>query len=728
MSTRPQTNGADHQRWGADPATWEHFFRLTTHLLPVVSNPHSPISPFSKLPEANKGKVPTDYNRHRQIRGIQGWQKKGSTPVLIEKFMAEPDYGICIATHFVRGMDVDITDPDVSAVIERLADKHFGPCPKRHRDNSLKFLAAFSLSGTHKKRLLKIGNGRVEFLANGQQFIAAGTHQSGARYDWGDKLPETFPLVTLGALDAFWTELETLYPPPLRTKPAKTKCSKPAADAREKITYEPSVETTEILEPDVGGNDDDDDDRIVEGERNTYLFAEARRMCERGFDEPTIEAHIHELNRKCVPPIFGDEIASLVSSAIKRCRADAEKMKQEFAVVLEEEQPPAVVKSGLLRVEPMSVATLKSVPPEPEIIVESLLLMDACGFVAPGGTGKTTLAIHEAVHIILGRNLWGRRVIKPGGVVFLTAEDSKLIVETRVAHICKALELSDAELAIVAGGFYIEDLSMIGARLVGSNPKTGAIQATKLVSEIVERYSRLNISLVHLDPASLLGPGEQSGNDGMAELMRAARCIAAGLRAACQIVHHVAQVVARSGIQDQYAARGGTAFADNSRGQRQLVRIAERGYEFRGKKYRIPDTVSDDDLERGRVLAILVHKLSYVELDSRPIFVLRSGFGFRQFECEAAAAKVERSMEEDIEVIAGFVQRELLNKRPHSRDSLEGTASQYGMTQNKARGLIKIALERGVLIYVDRPQKGGLQKYLAVAEEVSDDLQTSHPS
>jgi hypothetical protein len=748
------SNGADLQRWGADPATWEHFFRLTTHLLPVVSNPHSPISPFSKLPEANKGKVPTDYNRRRQIRGILGWQSKGSTPALIRKFMAEPDYGICIATHLVRGMDVDITDPEISADIERAVDSHFGWCPKRRRGNSLKFLAAFTLPGKHKKRLLKIAGGRVEFLANGQQFIAAGTHQSGARYDWGDKLPEAFPAVTRAALDAFWTELETRYPPPLKTKPAKTQRIKGAAKADGKSAPEPhglspSTESRRSSSPEAVPSDDaniavdsDDDDEgpVIEGDRNTYLFGEARKMCERGHDESIVQAHVHKLNQECIPPLFGDEIASIVASAIKTSRTKAQAMKREYESVSErppnkdaptpedEDAPsPAAIRS-VLRVEPLTLAMLKAAPPDPEVIVENLLLMDACGSVSPGGVGKTTLAIYEGVHIILGRPLWGRRIVKPGRVVFITAEDSERIVRTRLIQICRALHLSDAELEIVADGFYIEDLSMTGGRLVGVNPKTGAVQPTLLVADIIARYRDLNVSLVHLDPASLLGPGEQSGNDGMSELMRAARQIAAALRAACQIVHHVAQVVARSGIQDQYAGRGGTAFADNSRGQRQLVRIKQRGYEFDDRRYRIPDEVTDGQLADGDVLAILVHKLSYVKRDPRPIFIVRNGFGFRQFECEAAAAKVERTMEEDIEVITGFVQRELLSKKPHSRDSLEGTASQYGMTQNKARGLIKIALERGVLIYVDRPQKGGLQRYLTVAEEVPDDLQTSNPS
>jgi hypothetical protein len=380
-------------------------------------------------------------------------------------------------------------------------------------------------------------------------------------------------------------------------------------------------------------------------------------------------------------------------------------------------------KAGLLHVQPVLLAALLCAPPEPEIIVESLLLMDACGFVAPGGTGKTTLAIHEAIHIILGRPLWGRQVFKPGRVLFLTAEDSRQIVTTRLNHICKALELTPAEFECVADGFYIEDLSMIGARLVGSNPKTGVIQATKLVSEIVERYRGLNVSLVHLDPASLLGPGEQSGNDGMAELMRAARRIAGEVRAACQIVHHVAQAVARNGIQDQYAGRGGTAFADNSRGQRQLVRVKERSYEFDGRRYRMPDEITDEHMAEGDVLAILVHKLSYVKLDPRPIFVLRRGYGFTQFEATAAAAKVHRTVDEQTQMLVGFIEHELANGVTHSIKSVETSSEEIGLSQMRIRSLITVGLERRVFAWQESTQKGGKQRYLIVPEALAEDLQ-----
>lgn len=400
-------------------------------------------------------------------------------------------------------------------------------------------------------------------------------------------------------------------------------------------------------------------------------------------------------------------------------------MSGEYEVL--PELPPAIEsrnpepKRTILRVKPVDLDALTGTPPPPDVIVENLLLMDACGFVAPGGTGKTTLAIFEAIHIILGRPLWGRQICKPGRVLFLTAEDSRQIVETRLNLICKSLDLTAIDLSIVADGFYIEDLSMVGMRLVGTAPD-GAIRATKLVADIVGQYRDLDVSLVHLDPASLLGPGEQSGNDGMSELMRAARQIAGDVRAACQIVHHVAQVVARNGIQDQYAGRGGTAFADNSRGQRQLVRIKERAYEFDGRRYRMPDEITDDHLTEGDVLAILVHKLSYVKLDPRPIFILRRGYGFTQFEAGATAGKVTRTVDEETQVLVGFLTRQHAAGVTHSARSLGTLSVEIGLGQKRIRDLVNAGLDQGVFEWSARTKSGGKQRHLVVAEELPNDL------
>jgi regulatory protein RepA len=270
---------------------------------------------------------------------------------------------------------------------------------------------------------------------------------------------------------------------------------------------------------------------------------------------------------------------------------------------------------------------LTGVPYRAPMIIEGYLPQDAGGDVAPGGTGKSTLMIYEAVHVILGLELYGRRIERQGGALFITAEDNRATVFGRLNDICRAMCLTPKQLKTVREGFHVEDVSAMPAKLVRAN-SYGA-EREPFCDEIVEKYAEENLAMVVLDPVSLLGPGETSGNDGMAELMRTARMLAQELGAAVRLVHHVSQQVARSETRDQYAGRGGTAFADNSRGNRQITVQRKRKFEHEGGSYELPPEVRDEDIAKGRVIAIFVHKISYHERDNTPIVVVRKGFAYK---------------------------------------------------------------------------------------------------
>lgn len=196
------------QHWGATPDDWAilaDLAGLTSDLLPVVSNPGARIDPDSKL--KSLGKIPSLYNAAGMAVGLAKWPEKRSTARDITRWQEQPDYGICIITRTVRALDVDIEDPEVSRQVWDIVVEKLGDLPCRYRGDSGKLLLALQLPGTFSKRILKTEHGNIEFLATGQQFIAAGTHPKGARYEWTGGTPEDFPEVSLEAFEACWAEL-----------------------------------------------------------------------------------------------------------------------------------------------------------------------------------------------------------------------------------------------------------------------------------------------------------------------------------------------------------------------------------------------------------------------------------------------------------------------------------------------------------------------------------------
>lgn len=192
------------KRYGATSDDWLNLdlLGLTTDLLPVVSNPNSPISSKSSLRQL--GKVPSLYNKDRQIVGIQNWTQKKSTSKDIEKWMKEPDYGICIQTRYVRALDIDIEDKALAGkIIIWLTECFNKKIPYRFRRNSGKALFAFAICGEFPKRIMKVEGGIIEFLGHGQQFVAIGQHPSGACYEGLENVQE-FPEIKIEEFNTLW--------------------------------------------------------------------------------------------------------------------------------------------------------------------------------------------------------------------------------------------------------------------------------------------------------------------------------------------------------------------------------------------------------------------------------------------------------------------------------------------------------------------------------------------
>lgn len=198
--------GASRDDWDA----LDILMDLGADLLPVVSNTQATISPRSTMQDL--GKTPSRYNRERHAVGIPEWSQHIATDADIKRWSREPDYGICIITREVRAIDVDVPDQALSDKIGYFIYEYLDAAlPRRQRANSGKFLLAFRMPGNKPKRVIKVEGGIIEFLGTGQQFIAAGTHPSGARYEWAGGLPDDFPPLSEFDFEALWCALQERF-------------------------------------------------------------------------------------------------------------------------------------------------------------------------------------------------------------------------------------------------------------------------------------------------------------------------------------------------------------------------------------------------------------------------------------------------------------------------------------------------------------------------------------
>jgi len=203
------------ERWGATEAEWAHFILnlgLGKYLLPCVRNPDAKISPKSAL--KNLGQIPSHYNAQGFAAGIPNWTIHDSTENELEKWSKNPDYSICVRSIAVRALDCDLPDAALSEKVLAFVQDHLADLvlPLRGRTDSAKFLLAFKLQGQYDKRVIKINpENKIEFLADKQQFIAAGTHPKGAKYQWRGGLPEDIPELAPEQFEDLWAALTRAF-------------------------------------------------------------------------------------------------------------------------------------------------------------------------------------------------------------------------------------------------------------------------------------------------------------------------------------------------------------------------------------------------------------------------------------------------------------------------------------------------------------------------------------
>jgi hypothetical protein len=202
-----------HKGPGASSAEWTHFslmLGLTADLLRVVSRADAKISPTSTL--KSLGKTPSKYNKDGQVVGIAHWTSIHSSDSQIDLWSKNHDYGICLQTRHIRAIDIDCDDLGTASKIRaRIAQVLGVSLPARGRPGSARVVLACASDGVMAKRVIRVADGAIEFLADGQQFIVAGTHPSGGRYFWEGGLPAEFPEVPAADLQRLLDDLESTF-------------------------------------------------------------------------------------------------------------------------------------------------------------------------------------------------------------------------------------------------------------------------------------------------------------------------------------------------------------------------------------------------------------------------------------------------------------------------------------------------------------------------------------
>lgn len=338
----------------------------------------------------------------------------------------------------------------------------------------------------------------------------------------------------------------------------------------------------------------------------------------------------------------------------------------------------------------------------PMCIVKNYLYADLATQCAPGGTGKTTLTIYEAIHIALGLDLWGCRVLNPGGTLFITAEDSGERFAARMRELMNALNLDAYQRKVVRERVTVWDVSGSMIRLAELD-YAGNIRLTGLADGIVAAHKNAGLVQIVFDPAISFGPGERIVNDGEQSIVDACRRIISGLNCCVKLNQHTGKANARNGAIDQYAGRGGTALPDGCRMVTVLSPPSESGAPP-------PDGWSLAPDESGFILNR--SKLSHAPPNLPPIWIRRRGWSFEHFILTPRNEDEIRNRDADL--VWKVLDTELQENRRHTSRSLEDT-NKTKLSRRRLRPALALLESTGRTVFRDLPdneKQGGRKTYI----------------
>jgi len=325
----------------------------------------------------------------------------------------------------------------------------------------------------------------------------------------------------------------------------------------------------------------------------------------------------------------------------------------------------------------------------PTCFVKNYIYADVATWAAPGGTGKTTISIYEAICLALKMPLHGMNIKKTGWTLFITAEDRREQLIARIREMVNAMSLGPDLEQKVWENVLIWDVTGEQQRLI--NLKDGNIILTDMADNIVLAHKNDPPALVIFDPAISFGVSEGFVNDNENGIVLACRRIVKGLDCCVRIIAHTGKANAREGTLDQYSSRGGSALADGSR----MVSVLQAW--LPGNPLRPPpDCTDDDDVS---IVILARPKLSYSPPKLPNIWIRRKGWNIESFiDVKRDPEEIDRQGQEKV---LQFLDEEVAAGKRHSKTTLETVVP--NMSRAAARAAITKLMVSGKITEADLP-------------------------
>jgi hypothetical protein len=490
------------------------------------------------------------------------------------------------------GIDADTLDVKSASTIAKAIVRHFGQLPARVGRHP-KVLYPIRVSEPLRYCRIEFGElndkgrlkDRVEILSDGRQFVAHGVHPTTKTpYTWPLPLVpfDELPIVPAASVLAFMEELRTLLPAakPLITEGATTDVDQASLkgrleDVRRAVSLIPNTTKnfpTRDSYRDVGyaikAALPDDQDAAFE------IFARWASEWHDGAehnDPGVVEADWRRMKKP-----FRRGANWLYELAEQHSPQQFDRASTFFQPITDEPDnpfgtPPAAAAETAFSLEP----TLYTFPDPAGIPLRQWVYGDHYirGFVsatvAPGGLGKSSLTIAEALAMASGRPLLG---VEPRGqfrVWLWNGEDPRDELDRRIAAAMRHYGLTAADI----GDRLLVDSGMEQEIVLAKETRNGATIVEPMADALVSALRRKRIDVFVADPFVSSHKVTENDNVSIDLVVKRWGKIAFTTGTSIELVHHVRKTNGNEVTVED--ARGASALVNGTRVTRALTRMTD---------------------------------------------------------------------------------------------------------------------------------------------------------
>jgi hypothetical protein len=203
-----------------------------------------------------------------------------------------------------------------------------------------------------------------------------------------------------------------------------------------------------------------------------------------------------------------------------------------------------------------------SIPKRQWLVDHLCLKAYITGLVAPGGVGKSSLALALGISVASNNDILNLGVRKQANVLIINNEDSDDELKRRIAGITTQFGINPISLKDTL--FYISGYEK---KYMLSEMSDGGQKETAFAGDLIEDMLDKDIGLLIVDPFVATHSAPENDNTAMDQVMSIYRKIAAKTGAAITLIHHTRKQQDTKGSSAGNAdiARGASAFKDAAR-------------------------------------------------------------------------------------------------------------------------------------------------------------------